>query len=311
MNVKKCNICNSDNSTFLFYGCDRLHKVNKTLFKIERCVDCGLVYLYPQPTLEELKKYYPSDYGPYGDGSYVLKYDSFSKLIKKSFHFLRSYLSKFFFKKSKEIKNDATIKRFLDFGCGNGSYLERMRILHPNWELHGFDNSEFALKKTSSKGFKVHSGDLITSDLPNEYFDTIYLSHVIEHLHDPKATMTRIFNLLKIGGEVIVITPNFDSIAAKLFGTYWFALESPRHLFLFSTKTLSRLLVDIGFEIKDVTCVKDSRVEIGSINYLFDRKDMRINFLIWHFLRSILKPFVWVLSIFKKTSIMTMRVKKS
>ena len=120
--------------------------------------------------------------------------------------------------------------------------------------------------------------------------------------------MIKIFNLLKPRGEVIIITPNFDSVAAKLFGTYWFALDTPRHLFLFTPKLLSRLLTEIGFKIKNIN-TSSVRVALGSLNYLFPREDMRINFILWHILRALF-PGGKILSKFKKTSTMTIRAEK-
>jgi predicted SAM-dependent methyltransferase len=129
-------------------------------------------------------------------------------------------------------------------------------------------------------------------------------------LNDPKATAKKIWQILKPGGKVIMITPNFDSVAAKIFRTYWFGLDTPRHLFLFTPKLLSRLLTESGFKIKEVSTVSDVRVAIGSMNYIFPRKDMRINFVLWHILRFILMPFGKLLSKFQKTSIMTVQAEK-
>lgn len=307
---KKCNVCGSSNSKFLFFGHDRLHKVDDKLFGLEKCLDCGLVYLFPQPSANELIKYYPADYGPYHENSQVLKYGPVSRILKKAFHKIVALKPKLFSKKVVESKPDANVKHLLDFGCGNGVYLERIKRLHPNWKLFGFDNSEFACKETRAKGFEVWSGDLTTAEIPSGYFDIVYLSHVIEHLNDPKATLKKIFNILKPDGKVIIITPNLGSLAAKVFGTYWFGLDTPRHLFLFTPKILSRLLTDVGFKVKDINCVSDVRVVLGSLNYLFPRKDMRINFVLWHVLRLILMPGGKILSKFKKTSIMTIQAER-
>ncbi len=299
---KKCNVCGTVDSSFFVSGKDRLHKTDEKIFTLEKCSSCGLVYMYPQPSVEELQKYYPDNYGPYHESSQVLKYGPLSRLIKKiAVSFKKKPLS------PEEMPKDMSVKRLLDFGCGSGAYLERMRNLHPKWELVGFDNSEYACNQTKAKGFEVLSGDLITADIPPASFDIVYLSHVIEHLNDPKKTVEKIYTILKPGGEVIIVTPNVDSIAAKVFGTYWFGLDAPRHLFLFTPKILSRLLTDVGFKIKEASTVSDVRVEIGSLNYMFPRNDMRINFIVWHILRAILMPFGKFFSYFKKTSIMTVR----
>ncbi|MDP2910069.1 MAG: class I SAM-dependent methyltransferase, partial [bacterium] len=279
-------------------------------FRIERCLDCGLVYLCPQPPPLDLKKYYPSNYGPYQDRDNPLKYGVISQSIKDIFFYLRRLKQLLLHQNLRVLKIDTSVLYLLDLGCGNGNFLDKMRRLHPNWHLYGFDNNEAACERLRSKGFEVWDGNFMDVDLPKEYFDIIHLSHVIEHLEDPRKALIKIYNLLKSGGEITIITPNFNSLAARVFGSYWFALDSPRHLFLFSPETIFRLLSETHFLIKSINYSADVRVAIKSFNYLFDRKDMRINFMIWHLLWFIFKPIGNILSLLNKTSIMTIKAKK-
>jgi len=96
-----------------------------------------------------------------------------------------------------------------------------------------------------------------------------------------------------------------------VFKKYWFALEAPRHLFIFSPKNIYRLLSEAGFSDIHIVFDPDVRVAIKSLNYLFDRQDMRINFFIWHLLWAIFKPIGWGLSFVGKTSIMIISAKKA
>jgi len=293
-----------------------LEKTGKTdtkLFEIQKCLNCGLVYIHPQPSVEELKNYYPSDYGPYQNDANPLKYGPLSRVIKDWYgRVSRSKNASSNGKKkvTKEIFVEKGKYHFMDFGCGSGMYLEKMRRLHPDWHLSGFDNSETACMQTRTKGFDVQSGDFITSDFPSNRFDQIMMSHVVEHLNDPRMVLAKLNDLLKPGGTLILSTPNFDSWSEKVFGTYWFALETPRHLFLFDKKTLSRLLQETGFVVESIEYSNDVRVAIKSLNYLFDRTDMRINFIVWHVLWSAFKPIGNVLALFGKTSIMTLQARK-
>lgn len=292
-----CHLCGSGDSRFLFYGRDRLHKVDNALFRIYRCNKCGLIFLFPQPAEKELQKYYPEEYGPYHNESRVLKYGAISRVFKKIISFSR---------KEKKVPYDMSIARLLDFGCGGGAYLEHIRILHPYWELYGFDTNEFARAHAHAKGFTVMSG-AAEKELNKfkGYFDYIHLGHVIEHLPNPRATLSFLRTLLRPSGELHMTTPNVDSVAARLFGSYWFALDTPRHLFLFSPATISRLLSETGFTVKAIQCTRDMGVEIRSLNYLFERSDMRISFILWHLLRIALIPAVVLLASREKTSVMS------
>jgi SAM-dependent methyltransferase len=79
-------------------------------------------------------------------------------------------------------------------------------------------------------------------------FNGITLSHIIEHVHDPVAVITRCYRLLKPGGWLWLETPNIDSQKHPLYGENWRGLEAPRHLILFNNNSLRFLLSTTGFE---------------------------------------------------------------
>src|SRR5512134_1518932 len=62
-----CNLCGADDAVRLFNGKDRLLRIDDAEFPVVRCRRCGLVYLNPQPSAEELRRYYPEAYSPYQD----------------------------------------------------------------------------------------------------------------------------------------------------------------------------------------------------------------------------------------------------
>ncbi len=136
------------------------------------------------------------------------------------------------------------------------------------------------------------------------------MGQVIEHVSDPKKTIKKINAIMKKGGALTLATPNIDSFAAKLFKSYWFALEVPRHLFLFSGKTLSKILKDEGFEVLNIEYDKEPKTTIRSLDYLLGGRSVNINPISWHTLWFVLKPFSIFLSFFGKTSIMTVKARK-
>jgi len=299
MEIIRCNICGSKDYRILFENKDRLHKIDAVLFNVVKCSNCGLVYLNPQPTPEELKRYYPENYGPYQANSETFKFSPLSIFLKGMRRLIKNKI-----KKPRII--DRSVKNYLDFGCGGGSHLERIKILHPNWNLYGLDNNEVACKETQEKGFKVFCGDVLEMDLPESFFDIVNMKHVIEHLNDPKGTLEKINKTMKNGGEIIISTPNFNSWTAKLFRSHWYALDTPRHLFLFTIKTLTMLLHKTRFSIQRVEYSDDSKIAIKSFYYLRGRDDLEISPITWR----ILNPFSKVLSLFGRTSIVTVRAKK-
>ncbi len=294
----RCNICGSNNCRFLFHGRDRALKVSSQLFNIVKCLNCGLVYLNPQLTREELKKYYPENYDQYSGADTIFKYGPLSALIKK-------FLSRF--KEKNRIFNGRQSNltepelNYLDFGCGGGAHLEKIRKRHPTWHLYGLDNIDTACVRTKQRGFEVFCGDITELEMPENFFDIINMSHVLEHLNDPKAALLKVNRILKKGGRLIIALPNFDSIAAKFFGRYWHALDVPRHLFFLTPQTATLLLEQTGFSVQKVSYAQGPRVGILSLYYLLGKKDMRINPIIWR----IFKPLSVIFARLKKTSVIT------
>lgn len=299
----RCNICGSSSYQFLFHGQDRLLKADGRLFNVVKCNLCGLAYLNPQPSQEELKEYYPENYDQYHDGAAVFKYGFFSRFIK---FFLDSYKKDGSAPNCGQPNSAEPAINYLDFGCGGGAHLKKLKKEHPAWHFYGLDNNDFACEQTKQKGFEVFCGDIAEIELPENFFDVVNMSHALEHLNDPKRALLKVNGILKKGGKVIIALPNFDSLAAKLFKKYWQALEAPRHLFFFTPRTAALLLKQAGLAVNGISFTKGARVEILSLYYWLRKKDMRINPIVWR----IFKPIAFVLYKLKKTSVMTISAEK-
>ena len=294
MKLIKCNICGSDKFKVLFKNKDRIYKTGEKEFNITKCENCGLVCINPQPTPEEIKKYYSRNYRPHQNKN--------SLKSNKFFLSLKNFLKK---EKKREILKEEK-KIFLDFGCGSGEQLERIRNKHPSWELYGLDIYKEPCERTREKGFKVFCGEISKLNLKENFFDIVNMKHTIEHLHDPKKTLLFINKILKPKGDLIITTPNFDSVASKLFRKYWYALDTPRHLYLFTPSTIAKLLELTGFEIKKIEFVKDCVIGIRSFYLLLQKKDLTVS----PFFSFVLKPLGKFLARYKKTSVMIIHAKK-
>lgn len=296
-----CNACGADDFAPLLTGVDRLHRIDERSFPVVRCRACGLVCLNPQPEPAELAKYYPADYGPYQADNPLLSYGPVLGAVKRLFARIKSVPP------PPKASGDRTTDAYLDFGCGGGMNLDKVRRKHPFWDLYGLDMSEHACAATRAKGFTVYCGTIDNVELPDTFFDHIYMSHVIEHLNDPQMALKKLRRSMKDGADITLSTPNADSWAFALFRSFWLALDTPRHLFLFSPKTLSAELNAAGFTVTGVEFDKEPKTAIRSLSYLCFGQSTRIPALFWHILWYALFPISWVLSQFGKTSIMTVR----
>jgi 2-polyprenyl-3-methyl-5-hydroxy-6-metoxy-1,4-benzoquinol methylase len=137
--------------------------------------------------------------------------------------------------------------RVLDIGCGNGSFLWQMRSL--GWEVCGVEPDPQSAERARAAGLEVHIGLLQQQSLPEAGFDAVTMFHVVEHLHDPMDTLRRCWKLLKPGGCITVVTPNMGACGHRYFGPDWMPLDPPRHLVLFTEKSLGGALETCGFMV--------------------------------------------------------------
>lgn len=137
----------------------------------------------------------------------------------------------------------------LEIGCGGGQMLKRMEEM--GWQVEGVDFDSSAVECARSKGLQVRLGSLEAQSYLDNNFDVIVMSHLIEHVHDPLRLLQESHRILKPDGQVILVTPNNESLGHKLFKEAWRGLEAPRHLYLFSRRALQQLFQRAGFEVKN------------------------------------------------------------
>jgi SAM-dependent methyltransferase len=136
----------------------------------------------------------------------------------------------------------------LDIGCGTGGFLARMRDL--GWEVVGIEpDGQAAEWARRNYGFDVMQGTPERIDLPDQSVDAITMNHVVEHLHDPLATLAECSRLLKPDGRLVVVTPNVESLGNRIFKNSCLNLDPPRHLYLFSPDTLKACAERAGLRV--------------------------------------------------------------
>jgi SAM-dependent methyltransferase len=220
------------------------------MWSFKRCSSpgCGLMWLDPIPVEEDIGKAYAKYYTHAGVPAQrkglrklLRKFASVLFVLANPVHGERESLSLMFLDKVKPGK-------LLDVGCGNGVRLARLRSL--GWDGYGQDVDPAAVAYARDiLGLEVHLGELEDMPFGEKSFDYITLNHVIEHAYDPVALLKKCRRLLKVGGLLVIVTPNASSFACKQFGPFWRGLEPPRHIHIFTPGTLSTIVVKAGFAI--------------------------------------------------------------
>src|SRR5208283_5040360 len=123
-------------------------------------------------------------------------------------------------------------------------------------------------------GFDVIQGTVENGKFLNGYFDLVTMTHVIEHLPTPVATLKEISRILKPGGFLFIRTPNAESLPRLVTEKKWF--EDHDHLFFFGNRSLNSLLNKCNFMELGVKCYVG--IDIETYREVWDR--YRLNELI-------------------------------
>jgi len=119
--------------------------------------------------------------------------------------------------------------RVLEIGPGNGEVLSTLaeagRARGLGLELHALDHLETLLARLP-EGVQTHLFELDTLKdtsqglrelpFPDETFDLLLFTEVIEHLTYPQIMMAELARVLKPGGALIITTPNICSLGNRL-----------------------------------------------------------------------------------------------
>ncbi len=204
---------------------------------LHRCRDCGLVFMDPLPTRAELPALYPAHYHNFDPPS-----NPISRLLLEQYYDHQTAGCR------AHMPPDGA---FLEIGCASGEILARMQDAGYD-DVQGVELSIEACEQAWKRGLKVFHGTLDEFET-DQRFDVIFMSHVIEHVLDPVATVAKIRSLLEPGGVLSIETPNVGSLDARLWKQNWGLIHYPRHLYLFDRATVVRLLEGAGLRVERVS----------------------------------------------------------
>ena len=208
-------------------------------FEVQTCRACGLSFTHPQPTPDQLHRYYPQAY--YGDASH--------RRFPGPVEWLQGLLYRIRAKRIEAALGTGP-GRILDIGCGKGHLLHAFQSR--GWAATGVELSEATAQLGRDMfGLTIHAGPLDAHALPGDSFEVAVLWHVLEHMPEPDALLGEVARLLVPGGLLLVSVPDLGSPEARATGPAWFHLDVPRHLIQFTRQQLRAALARAGFEQRD------------------------------------------------------------
>jgi SAM-dependent methyltransferase len=233
----------------VFSAPDRFH-LRQKMYELTRCPSCSLVYLQNPPKPDELTYHYGTDY---------------HKAVTTAGEVNSS--SRWRHPRERVLKMGRR-GALLDIGCSSGGFLRTLR--GNGWELFGVEASQMEGEKAkANSGAQVFVGDVLDAPFLPSSFDIITCFHVLEHVYRLKDLLWKLGEWLKPGGIVYLHVPNIEALEARVFRSYWYGLELPRHLYHFSPDSLRRLFALGDFDEILLCTLSHSHVE-ASIRYVLD-----------------------------------------
>jgi O-antigen biosynthesis protein len=155
--------------------------------------------------------------------------------------------------------------RTLDIGCGDGRLTEMLDAE----ELVAADVSEVAISRARGRLPEARLVRLEPDEpLPfgDSEFDLVLCAETLEHVRDVQLLLSEVRRVLRPGGELAITTPAHGRATglAVLLGGFERSFDplSP-HVRFFSSRSLRRLLVELGFDVRSLRRRGGSLLALG------------------------------------------------
>jgi SAM-dependent methyltransferase len=200
---------------------------------ISGCRNCGLVFMNPMPTAEQVA----ARYAPGGNWSRKVDQRKVNaaerRALKDKLHEhdpLKPWMLP-----HANLLYQAGARHVLDIGCEQGKMLDRLQ--RRGWTTYGVDpNTHDSITRHQ-----------MLSELPKEpCFDLVIMQHVLEHLSDPLTVLRDVRKAIRDDGHLFVGTPSLDGLAAHGMKHYCI---NQSHVTGYTARSLRHLLYLAGFSL--------------------------------------------------------------
>jgi len=239
------------------------HSVSQETFQLLLDDDLQLLKTHPQPSPENLGRYYESD-------DYISHTDGKRTLFEKLYHTVKQKALR---DKIKLIESFMPTKgNLLDIGAGTGDFL--VEAINSGWKIMGVEPNEKAKSIAVNKGIRFAEA---LKSIDDHSQDVITMWHVLEHVPDVQKEIIELKRLLKPNGVLIIAVPNFKSYDAQYYGIYWAAYDVPRHLWHFSKTAIKKLFAAQQMDLVKILPMKFDSFYVSLLSEKY--KTGRMNFL--------------------------------
>lgn len=188
-----------------------------------------MIFVSPMPGEQALEQYnanyFMSAHG--GQPHDVISVTFFKAIARLRFAFIKNYLDQ------QKIK-PATI---LEVGPGPGFFAEVWLNQYPDSRYLALESDASCYESLEKLGVQIKKGDSLSKEAEGSV-DLIIMSHVLEHVSDPRSFLTGVTQKLRKGGALFIEVPCTDYLHKHIIEP---------HLLFFDKKAMRYLLEDLSF----------------------------------------------------------------
>jgi len=185
------------------------------------CV-CGVMY-QPDPPAFEVK-----------DKKYIAKY-----LNTKEYKDIGKYKQRIYIPIVEELTYG---RKMIDVGYTTHTGMDYLKTR--GWITHGIESN----KDTRETDRILHDDFETTNKLPNDSFNLVWMSFVLESFRDPLRAVEKAYGILKEDGVLFIATPDIDFLTSKP-PDEWGWWQRKEHYIYWNERALCRELECRGFNI--------------------------------------------------------------
>jgi len=181
------------------------------------CLNCGLVYVTPRMSDEELDEFYRTQYREL----YPINPEIEDIHATNAMSVIRQL--------------PAGIKRMLDVGCSTGKLVDRLSKALDAWGLE--PNAEIKHPRIISERLENYE--------PDKPFDLVTMLNTLEHLPSPVEALRHLRRLMAPEGHLLISVPNLET---RMINITTDAFMSCAHLYQFTLPVLVACLMKVGLK---------------------------------------------------------------
>jgi SAM-dependent methyltransferase len=241
--------------------------------RLMRCPGCGVAYVHPWPSETEIAAFFRDTYIATQEDVDV----RFGTRQEGSHRGVAHF-----------IQQRKTRGRILDIGCAGGHFLEWF-FPATAWEKWGVEVSPRAAAAAREKGIQVCQGDIHSSALPDGFFDVVTLLDTFYYLSQPRRELAEMRRILKPDGLLVLVLLEagshiwrYTGWRSKLLGGTNTAILDTQHLFFYDPRSVTFLLRECGFCVRDL-CPWPTTRQVNLLRDTLFRAYFSFSALVWRF----------------------------